>query len=94
MKHLNTIVIPKIAKNWREVADHLEYEPSMVHVIDQRWRDPIRCCQDLMRDWLSTDNGVGPKTWNTFLSTLKEIRQLTASVEKIENELSELVFSM
>ena len=94
MKHLNTIVIPRIAANWRVVADHLEYEPTMIQVIDQRWRDPIQCCQDLMRDWLSTDNGVGPKTWDTLLSTLKEIRQLTASVEKIENDLSEMVFSM
>jgi len=97
MKHLNKIVIPRIATHWRVVADQLDYEPHMIQVIDQRWRDPIQCCQDLMRDWLSsesTDSSVGLKTWNILLSSLKEIRQIAALVEKIEIDLSELASSM
>ena len=90
MKHLNSMVIPKVAAQWRVIADYLEYDPSMIQVIDQRWRDPILCCQDLFRDWLGTNHGVGPKTWTTLLSILKQIRQLIAIAEGIENELAEL----
>jgi len=90
MKHLNSLVIPKVAAQWRVVADYLDYHPSMIQVIDQRWRDPIQCCQDLFRDWLGTNHGVGPKTWTTLLSTFRQIKQLIAVTEGIEKELSEL----
>ena len=90
MKHLNSIVIPKVAAYWRTVADYLDYEPSMIQVIDQRYRDPILCCQDLFRDWLRTDRGLGPKTWTTLLDALKQIRQLIAIAEEIEANLAEL----
>lgn len=84
-------MIPRIAAHWREVADQLGYELHMIQVFEQRWRDPILCCQDLMRDWLNTDTGVGPKTWDTLLLGLKKIRHLKALVEEIENDLLSLV---
>ena len=91
MRHLNSIVIPKIAADWRVVADHLDYHPSTIKVIDQRWRgDPIQCCQDLFRNWLGTDHKDGIRNWTTLLSTLKQVRQLRAVTEEIEKELTEL----
>ena len=62
----------------------------MIQVIDQRYRDPIQCCQDLFRDWLGNIFGVSPRDWTTLLSKLKEIRQLRAVTEEIEKELLEL----
>ena len=95
MKHLDTIVIPRIASNWRKVAYHLDYEINMIQVIEQRNnKDPMLCCEDLMEDWLNTDDGSESKTWDTLLSCLNEIRQLSRSVEKIKNDLSGLASSM
>ncbi|XP_065916801.1 uncharacterized protein [Dysidea avara] len=90
MKHLNSIVIPRVAAHWREVADYLDYHPSMIQVIDQRWRDPIQCCQDLFRDWLGAKYEKGLRNWATLLSTLKQIRILKAVTEEIEKELIDL----
>ena len=95
MKHLDTIVIPRIASNWKMVAYHLDYETSMVQMIEQkRNKDPMQCCEDLMVDWLDTDYGSKPKTWKTLLSCFRRIRQLSGSVETIENDLSELASSL
>ena len=29
--------------------------------------NPKKCCKDIFKDWLSTDHGVGPKTWSTLI---------------------------
>jgi len=50
--------------------------------------NPKKCCQELLKDWLSTDNGVGPKTWEVLLKQLKEVPELTASVEHIMKQVA------
>ena len=84
-------VIPKVAAWWKNVADHLEYEIETIELIEQKHqKDVERCCDGLIRDWLTTNHGVGPKTWDTLLEKLKEIEHLTAATEKIEMELKKL----
>ena len=75
--------------HWDDVAYiSLHYDVSTVERIEASHKgEPKRCCQILLKDWLTTNNGVGPKTWETLLKQLKEVEQLTASVEKIENNL-------
>ena len=41
----------------------------------------------MMRDWLSTDIGIKPKVWSTLIAALKDVKQLTASVEEIEQDV-------
>ena len=91
MKLIKKYVIPKIAARWKDVADYLEYEIETIELIEQKHqRDGERCCDGLFRDWLSTNHGVGPKTWATLLETLKEIEQLATATSNIERELKKI----
>ena len=68
-------VIPEILGHWQDVAQHcLHYNVSVVEVIvKDSPNDPERCCRELFKDWLNTENGVGPKTWEVLLEQLKKV---------------------
>ena len=88
MKHLHQLVIPKVASEWKTVADYLEFKLSLIKIIEEQCRnDPVKCCTELFRQWLSSDDGVGPKTWSTLIIILKEIRLLSAATQEIEENL-------
>ena len=83
MADINKIVIPQIKAEWEDVAYALRYKIPEVNGIKAKYSDnPKRCCQELFIDWLSTNNGIGPKTWSTLLDKLGEIKELTAAREK------------
>ena len=80
MKHLNNYVIPKIAADWKRVADSLEFD---IRIIKKKFQnDPLVLCEEMIRDWLSTDVGLKPKIWSTLIAALKDVEQLTAIVER------------
>ena len=88
MKLLHSIVIPKISSEWRKVADFLDLELSLIKIIQERFNnDPTKCCEEMLREWLMSDNGLQPKTWFTLIKTLKEFKQLPMVSEEIEQEL-------
>jgi len=90
MKWMHKIVIPKISYCWRKVAYFLDYPISKKKEIDERQHgDPTKCCVELLEDWLSTDNGIKPKTWSKLLAVLKEITELANSSLSIEQQLLE-----
>ena len=86
---LKWIVIPEIKSHWQDVAYiSLKYDPSVVAEIEKKCAsDPEKCCYGLLNDWLLTQNGVSPKTWETLLNQLKEVKELADKVEKIEKQL-------
>ena len=89
MKLLHKIVIPRIAASWETVADYLEYEPEYKQLIRKnKNNNPQECCVELLEDWLRSDRGVFPKSWTVLINTLKDIKDLTASTEKIIIDLS------
>ena len=91
MWQLYKFVVPKIIPHWEDVAYlSLHYDPSIVERIEASHKSESKkkCCQILLKDWLTTNNGVGPKTWETLLKQLKEVEELTASVEDIKKNLS------
>ena len=89
MKQLHQLVIPRVAAEWRTVADYLEFKLPSIKIIEEQYRsDPVKCCTKLFRHWLSGDYGVGPRTWSTLMKTLKEIKQLSAVTRQIELELN------
>lgn len=89
MRPLLKYVIPRIAYMWRTVADFLDYEITTIELIaEKNQRDPEKCCDWLFRDWLSTSNGVAPKTWTTLMTRLKEIGQLAMPISEIEKDLN------
>ena len=88
MRLLHEIVVPRIAADWSIVADYLEYEVEYKRVIKEKCRDdPMKCCVELLEDWLSSNRGVSPKSWTRLIGALKEIKSLTATTEKIIEDL-------
>ena len=88
MKRLVNIVLPRIAADWKIVAINLEFQNSAIRIIQQRGRDdPESCCLEMLTDWVTTGQDVGPKTWSTLLCALKEIKKLTNACTEIEQEL-------
>ncbi|XP_065882798.1 uncharacterized protein [Dysidea avara] len=89
---LKKIVIPKIAADWKDVADCLDFDINTIRIIESKHtNDCVKSCEELLRDWLSTNHGKKPKTWTTLLETLHEIDQLATAANDIENELQELM---
>ena len=88
MKHLNKYVIPKIAADWKKVADSLQFNIQTIKIIEKKFKDPLDACDKMMRDWLSTDVGIKPKIWSTLIRALKDIKQLTPTVEEIEQDIT------
>jgi len=94
MADINTIVIPRIKAEWEDVAYALRYKIAIVNAIKaQHNENPKKYCRQLFIDWLSTDHGVIPKTWSTLLDKLKEVIDLAAATDEIENELKKLLIS-
>ena len=89
---LKKIVIPKIAADWKDVADCLDFDINTIRIIESKYtNDCVKSCEELLRDWLSTNHGKKPKTWATLLETLHEIDQLATAASDIENELQQLM---
>ena len=89
MRLLHEIVVPRIAADWSIVADYLEYEVEYKQAIKERCQnDPMKCCVELLEDWLSSDRGVSPKSWSRLIETLKGINSLTAITEMIMQDLA------
>ena len=91
MRLIKKYIIPKIAAKWKDVADFLDYEIETIELIEQKYQgDGEQCCDGLIRDWLSTSHGVGPKTWATLLAALKEIEKMATATSDIERELKKM----
>ena len=89
MRLLHEIVVPRIAADWSIVADYLEYELEDKKLIREKCNnDPLKCCVELLEDWLSSDKGVSPKSWSRLIKVLKEITSLTATTKKIVQDLA------
>ena len=90
MKPLVKIVIPQFAMVWEDVAYHLDYDIQTVETIRLKHHgNPVDCCDELFRDWLSTDHGVNPKSWTTLITRLKEIYDERIDMNRIEEYLDE-----
>ena len=45
------------------------------------------CCEKLFADWLTTNHGPEPKTYETLLKHIKKIDKLFAASKQIEQDL-------
>lgn len=89
MWELSKILIPKIQAHWKDVAYiSLHYDVPKVKSIEEKHQNyPKKCCCELFEDWLCTCKEDDSKTWETLLKQLKEVEELTASVEEIFQKL-------
>ena len=84
---LISIAIPRIRAKWDYVAYSMGYAIPAVNAFEMDARDSEQCCLNLLKDWLSTKNGVTPKTWRTLLDRIKAVDGLQTAAEDIEKEL-------
>ena len=78
-------VIPRISAEWDTVAAFLDYSTAMKNTIDKANRGlPRECCTELLENWITTDNGVKPKTWEKFVEVLSKISQLAMVTKEIK----------
>ena len=87
MWNLIKIVIPKIKSQWKYVAYSMGYDPGAVDALDRECRKLDECCENLFKDWLTTDNGCTPKTWKKVIERIKAVDNLVAATENISMEL-------
>ena len=87
MKDLNKLVLDKIAPDWKKMADSLDFDIPVIRSIEKRClKDDIECCDHVLRDWISSDHGLQPKTWNTFLTALQDTKQFATFATVIEKQ--------
>ena len=91
MHDLNRIVVSKVSAAWEDIAYALQYDIPDVQKISKKHEDnPTKCCKELFKSWLATDNGVKPKIWQTLLNKLKEIEELHEETEDIIEKLIQM----
>ena len=90
MHDLISFVIPKVAAEWEDLAYALHYKISAVQCIESNHGDVKKCCRALFKDWLTTNNGAKPKTWQTLLDALKLIENLTSVTQEITDKLHQM----
>ena len=87
MWELINIVIPNIMHEWEALAFCMKYTPGEVESFRKDSKDLTECCTKLFKNWLITNHGPKPKTYQTLLKYIKKIKELTAASEIIEEEL-------
>lgn len=90
MKAIITIVFPKIKDKWRFVAYFMDYKYPDIQKFEKDANDPENSCLKLFEDWLHTDRGATPKTWDTLIQRIKAVNGLQQAAEKIEKEVNTL----
>ena len=88
MKLLHKLVIPKISAHWEIILAYLQYDISFKQELDKKHsRDPRSCCTNLLEDWVSSDRGIGPRTYTTLLEVLYSIPEVADFAQDIKNGL-------
>ena len=87
MIKLTKIFIPKIKTHWRNLAYAMGYDSAYTHAFYEDGRNLAERCERLLINWLETDHGPTPKTYQTLLEHIKQIDDLTAASEEIKEKL-------
>ena len=78
-------VIPRICAKWEQVCEHLQYSTAIKNMIGRTNGGlPSECCTALLKDWITTDNGVKPKTYEKFIEVLSQISSLAMVTKQIK----------
>ena len=88
MRNLIKIVIPRIEADWEDLAYLLEFDMNTVKNIREGCCDNKKRCKKLLVVWLSSSQGVAPKTWSKLLERIKEVDSSERASDDIEKELT------
>ena len=84
-------VVPNVAAHWEILAYFLGFDTSRVHVIGEKcFKDTEKCCRELLIRWVSSNEGISPKTWEVLLKTMSDIIELRAVAEQIEMQVKKV----
>ena len=86
MWKLKKVVIPEVKAHWYDLAYSLNYEIAQVQLIERDGRDVSERCTKLLQDWLDTNHGCTPKTWEKLLERIKEVEKLYAAAGRIKEK--------
>ena len=89
MRKLKKIVIPEVKASWRDLAFSMGYDIPEVKAIESDDRDVEDRCTKLFMDWLETDHGDTPRTWQKLLEKIERVSDLYAAAERIKKKLLE-----
>ena len=82
---MHKYVIPRISAYWETVAAFLEFSIADKRLINKTHRGlPRECCTALLDEWIESDKGVTPKTWEKFIEVLSEISSLAMATKEIK----------
>ena len=84
------IVFPKIKAKWQYVAYFMKYTPLEVKAFKNDSNDLEGSCLNLFTDWLTTNHGITPKTWQILIDKIKIVDGLQNAAENIEEEVKTL----
>ena len=70
-----------------DLAYCMRYSPAEVEGMRKDSQDLVECCRNLLFNWLETDHGPAPKTYQTLLIHIKKVDKLFAASKEIEKEL-------
>ena len=89
MWKLIEIVVPEVKASWKNLAYSMGYKPRDVNAIESNGKDVEDCCTKLFEDWLETDHGDTPRTWQKLLEKIERVSDLYAAAERIKKKLLE-----
>ena len=93
MHDLNRFVIPEIEAHWEDVGFALDFAIQALDSINEKHKgDPRKCCQALLKLWLISSYGVGPKIWSTLLSKISEVQELSIVSKRVTKKLISLPY--
>jgi len=75
---------------WKTVAYSMKFNLDTISAIEKDSHNVHECCDKLFTNWLTTNNGLAPKTWKTLLDRIKEVDDLARASDEIEKEILKL----
>ena len=86
MWDLKKIVILEVKADWENLAYALGYKTAQIKAIERDGRDVNERCTKLLQDWLETNHGCAPKTWEKLLERISFVDELYAAASRIKEK--------
>ena len=86
MWKLKKLVIPEVYSHWEVLAYSMDYETTQINAMERDGKDASERCAKLFEDWLTTNHGCTPKTWQKLLERIEDLDERYISAEHIKQK--------
>ena len=90
MLDIINITFSLIKAEWKLVAYSMNYTPYDVKAFENDSKDLTGSCIKLFEDWLTSEKGITPKTWQKLIHHIKIVDGLQHAAEIIEERVKKL----